>query len=64
MISVLAGSGSGASKDGIGTNASFYYPRGLAIDQQSGILFVSDYNGHTIRKITPQGITIKWFFVC
>ena len=56
MISVLAGSGGGASNDGIGTNASFHYPRGLAIDQQSGILYVSDFFSHTIRKITPQGI--------
>ena len=63
VISVLAGSGDRASKDGIGANASFYYPRGLAIDQQTGILFVSDWNSNAIRKITPQGIQLYGFVV-
>ena len=63
-INVFAGSGIAASTDGQGANASFHFPRGLAIDQQTGILFVSDCHSHTIRKITPQGITMKWFFVC
>jgi hypothetical protein len=28
---------------------------GIAIDQESGNIFVSDYNNHAIRMVTPQG---------
>jgi len=41
--------------DGIGSNALFNSPTGLAIDQKSGNLFVSDYLNCTIRKVTPHG---------
>jgi DNA-binding beta-propeller fold protein YncE len=41
--------------DGVGKNARFQKPHGIAIDQQTGTLFVSDYLNNSIRKITPQG---------
>ena len=53
-MSIFAGSGRQGIVDGVGTSASFNFPTGIAIDQSTGILFVSDH--HTIRKITPQGI--------
>jgi len=41
--------------DGTGTGAGFSYPRGICIDGL-GNLYVTDYLGHTIRKITPAGV--------
>lgn len=53
--SVFAGQiGNGAS-NGLGANASFYNPDGLAIDK-AGNLYVADYNNNMIRKITPAGL--------
>jgi DNA-binding beta-propeller fold protein YncE len=37
---VFVGTGAQGSADGIGTEASFNGPRGIAIDQQTGNLFV------------------------
>ena len=54
-ISSFAGSGREGSSDGVGSKASFNYPFGVAVDQQTGDLFISDCSNHTIRKITPQG---------
>ena len=53
LVSTLAGSGSSGSTDGQGTAASFWYPRGVALDA-FGNLFVADYG--SIRKITPGGL--------
>ena len=57
-VSAFAGSGQAGSSNGVGSSASFYYPLGIAIDQQTGDLFVSDCN-HLIRKITSQGVYMK-----
>jgi len=55
-VSLFAGGeNSNGNDDGVGTNARFYYPNNLAIDQQTGNIFVSDQLNHLIRKITPQG---------
>ena len=51
----MAGSGKQGYSDGVGANASFRYPRGITIDQQTGTLFVSDLSNHAIRKITAEG---------
>lgn len=42
--------------DGTGAAARFHYPRGMAADS-SGNLYVADTNNHTIRKITPAGVS-------
>jgi NHL repeat len=43
------------NRDGVGINARFNNLHGIAIDQQTGSLFVSDYWNHNIIKVTPQG---------
>jgi sugar lactone lactonase YvrE len=49
-VITLAGiAGTQGSADGIGSAASFYYPRGLTTDGSN--LYVSDSANHTIRKI-------------
>lgn len=54
-ISVLAGSDTAGSADGVGPAASFNAPSGLARDA-AGNLFVTDVGDHTIRKVTPAGV--------
>ena len=40
--------------DGIGTNAMFYFPRGIAVDNASNV-YVADSENNSIRKLTPVG---------
>ncbi len=54
-FSTLAGVGCG-SADGTNAGARFFYPKGGAVDG-SGNLYVADSGNHTIRKITPAGVT-------
>ena len=54
-VTLFAGSDSvGGLVDGVGTNAHFLYPRGLAVDG-SGKIYVADSYNHAIRVITPDG---------
>ncbi|WP_333575991.1 DUF6443 domain-containing protein [Sphingobacterium sp.] len=55
IVTTFAGSGSASSVDGTGTSASFYGMKGIAADA-SGNLYVSEYNGCKIRKISPAGV--------
>jgi sugar lactone lactonase YvrE len=55
VVSTLAGSGNAGFADGIGTDASFAYPCQLTVDR-NGIIYVTDYENCSIRKITPQGV--------
>jgi hypothetical protein len=51
-VSTLAGAaGTFGSSDGSGTNAQFYQPQGVAVDN-AGNVYVADTLNHTIRKIT------------
>jgi sugar lactone lactonase YvrE len=48
VVTTIAGSASGAA-DGLGTEAKFRRPLGLAVDR-NGNLYVADTGNHTIRK--------------
>lgn len=54
VITLLAGSGRVGDADGVGMQASFSAPAGLALDWQ-GNLYVADSGNHKIRRITPEG---------
>lgn len=57
IITTVAGNGDrGANGDGgPATQASLYYPKGMAIDSK-GTIFIADTDNHRIRKVTPNGI--------
>lgn len=56
-LTVIAGSGGASSVDGIGTDASFNGPRGLAMDAK-GYFYVGDTEGHAIRRVSPSGAVL------
>ncbi|MEY4245176.1 MAG: hypothetical protein RLZZ245_2761, partial [Verrucomicrobiota bacterium] len=55
-LSTVAGSVVG-NADGVGTAASFYDPRGLAMNGR-GELLVADSGNHAIRRISPDGAVL------
>lgn len=56
MVSTIAGrTGISGSTDGVGTNALFFNPYGLALDP-AGNLLVADSGNSTIRMIGPDGV--------
>jgi sugar lactone lactonase YvrE len=55
LVTTFVGSpGKFGHTDGVGSNARFAGPRGIAIDKYDN-LFVTDVFNETIRKITPDG---------
>jgi len=57
IIVTIAGTGQqGFSGDGgLGTSATFYSPRGIALDL-AGNLLIADRGNNRVRKLTPSGI--------
>jgi uncharacterized protein (TIGR03437 family) len=55
-ITTVAGNGTGGyhGDGGPATQASLYYPKGLAVDR-SGNLFIADWLNSRIRVVTPDG---------
>jgi sugar lactone lactonase YvrE len=54
-VSTLAGNGAAAFADGVGRDAFFKFPRGVAVDL-SGNVFVAEQGNHCVRKVTPGGV--------
>ena len=56
VVTTLAGkAGEPGRANGIGADASFTFPRGVATDK-AGNVYVADYGNDTIRKVTPNGV--------
>ncbi|MCB0348377.1 MAG: hypothetical protein KDD37_06050 [Bdellovibrionales bacterium] len=57
QIKVVAGTGEAASgPDGFAIESSLYQPRGLAYDQSTSTLYVAEYGGNKVKKITSSGV--------
>jgi sugar lactone lactonase YvrE len=50
-VSTVAGNQKSKFRDGLGIDATFNLPRGIAIDRQRGILYVADTENQRIRAI-------------
>ncbi len=56
VVTTVAGAaGLPGNADGTGTNAHFFGPTGIGLDNANNI-YVADTWNHTIRKITPAGV--------
>ncbi len=55
QVSTFAGSGARDYIDGIGTNAAFFYPKGMAVNSE-GTLYSLSVASHTVRKITSNRV--------
>jgi hypothetical protein len=62
-VTTLAGSGLSTNVDGVGTNAAFFSPRGIAIDPTGFILFVTESDGgalgNRVRAINLTTVTVS-----
>lgn len=58
-MTTVAGIEQVGSVDGPISTASFNRPWGIAVDQTNGTIYVSDYCGNKIRKISPQGMAVR-----
>ncbi len=54
VVTTIAGNGTAGSANGIGAQARFTSPRGIALDEK-GNLFVADTQNNRIRMISPKG---------
>jgi DNA-binding beta-propeller fold protein YncE len=51
QVSTLVGSSISGSTDGVGTNAKFKNPYGVAVNPSNTLLYVIDYDNHNIRLV-------------
>jgi uncharacterized protein (TIGR03437 family) len=56
-ITTIAGNGTAGFQGdgGRATDASLYYPKGLAVDASSGNLYIADWLNSRVRVVTPDG---------
>lgn len=55
-VTTIAGSGTAASTDGVGTAAEFNNPHGIGTDGSN--LFITEWNGQTIRRLNIASNTV------
>ena len=55
MVSTLAGGAGRGYSDGVGAEARFNFPCGVALCPGGGAWLVADYNNHRIRRVAADG---------
>lgn len=55
VVTTLAGQDASGVVDGEGVAARFDRPYAIAVDKATGNIYAADWEGYTIRKITPTG---------
>jgi RHS repeat-associated protein len=55
QVLVLAGSGKPGLADGLGAQAAFKEPRGIAVDDTRKVIYIADTGNNVIRRITYDG---------
>jgi len=60
VVTTIAGNGTSGATDGVGTNATFGFPIGIAPDP-FGNLYVSDPTAHRVRKINISSGVVTTF---
>lgn len=55
VVTTFAGGGFSGARDGVGTDARFYYPLAIAVDANRSI-FVADWGNNAVRRITQSGV--------
>lgn len=56
QVTLVAGSGSSGGSDGSAAQATFYQPKSIVVDD-SGVVYVADYESHKIRKVWNGMVT-------
>lgn len=58
IITTIAGNGIGgySGDDSVATSAEIFHPQGVAVDD-SGNVFIADYDNHVIREVTKRSTT-------
>ncbi len=54
-VTTFAGGKGAGYRDGVGADALFFWPTGIAVDKE-GNIFVCDSKNNKIRRITPSGV--------
>ncbi len=57
-VGTLAGSGTGATVDGVGTLARFNRPAFVAVDPSGRYVFVSEESGHVVRRVVVASAVV------
>lgn len=61
IIRIFAGNGAANVLDSTLLASSFIYPTDLAVDSNTGEIFVTDIGSHTIRVLNPRANSVKTF---
>jgi hypothetical protein len=56
-VVTVAGCGTGGFTDGVGSEARFAHPSGVAVDAH-GYVYVADTDNHAVRRLSPDGTVI------